>query len=144
MKKLNLRGVVLVIAGVLTAVGPQYIFPICSGMNPKSPCYYTGLADIGAGLVLTLLGLLILFDRNEETVRGLLAAALINGIQIILIPTVLIGVCKGSMMTCHAATRPFLILLGILIILTGGSGVLRVERKKKSNRQQTDQKAVDE
>mgnify|MGYP000975548025 FL=1 len=32
----------------------------------------------------------------------------------ILVPTVLIGVCKGAMMHCHMVTLPTLIVLGVL------------------------------
>jgi len=59
---------------------------------------------------LAIIGLFV----AEATRAGLDIANAVLGVLVILVPTVLIGVCKGAMMHCHMVTLPTLVVLGVL------------------------------
>lgn len=133
---------IFVILGLLIAITPWYLFPICgagsssaasSGMTMGTEsshqmamtsgthmkCWYTGEAETGVGaiLVLTGLALLVLQRRVPQKVFGILA--IILGIGTVLIPTIIIGVCKAPDAPCRTGTLPALVLFGILTLITG-------------------------
>lgn len=124
MKKKNITGSIFAFLGVLTAIGPQVIFPVCGDMTPKPACYYTGQAEIGLGIIVAVLGIAEFIINNQDTARGLSVAVAAAGLAVILIPSVLIGVCADKMMICHSATRPFLIIAGAVMIITGILGAI--------------------
>ena len=112
-------GAAFLLIGLLIAIGPQTIFAVC----PKDPdsmamaCYYTARISVGIGTVIAALGLIQLVIRNNGFGSGISTAELLLGILILLVPTILVGVCKGEHMHCHSATLPALIILGVLLIV---------------------------
>jgi Domain of unknown function (DUF4418) len=138
-KRIPVAAVVLILLGVLAAVTPWYIFPVCemkgtsdNGMadmnvnagnaitnNPGThmKCWYTAEAETGVGILLLLAGLamLLLPWRVSRKTAGILGV--VFGILIILIPTVIIGVCDSPDAACRIGTLPALILLGAITII---------------------------
>ncbi len=112
-------GAAFLLIGLLIAIGPQTIFAVC----PKDPdsmamaCYYTARISVGIGTVIAALGLIQLVIRNNGFGSGISTAELLLGILILLVPTILVGVCKGEHMHCHSVTLPALIILGVLLIV---------------------------
>ena len=53
--------------------------------------------------------------RAKRVRAGLDIANAVLGVLVVLVPTMLVGVCRGSMMHCHMVTMPTLIVLGVLL-----------------------------
>jgi vacuolar-type H+-ATPase subunit I/STV1 len=90
-----------------------------SGKNIPMKCLWTARAEIGLGILLLAVGVLLFISRKLETIRSLSILALILGILIILLPTVLIGVCGNPEMPCAAVMKPTLLLIGIITGVLG-------------------------
>lgn len=69
---------------------------------------------VGPGLVVVSLAVVGLFVADAVR-AGLDIANAMLGVFVVLVPTVLIGVCKGAMMHCHMVTMPTLVALGVLL-----------------------------
>jgi hypothetical protein len=114
-------GLPAVLVGILVAVGPRTLFPVCEGLDdPSMPCHWTALVEAGVGGVLALLGVaLILCARGgaESCAPGLHVAVFLDAALALLVPTALVGVCQGAHMPCRLLTLPALAVLGSLLML---------------------------
>ena len=117
MKK-KITAVIVVLLGILAAVGPKTIFPVCGGAM-KMKCFDTAKAELFAGIAAAVVGLLILFVKNRKAAIALSLVAGALGAVILLIPTVIVGVCGSPMMHCVSVTKPALMIIGILEIIAG-------------------------
>lgn len=122
--------IIYILLGVLIALAPTIIFPVCSG-EMKMSCAYTEKAEIGLGVLIAVLGG-ISFFLSEKVRAGISIAVAGIGILSVLIPTVLIGVCGSSMMKCNVATRPLLVVLGVLTILVAVINTVYLLKKRGS------------
>lgn len=84
-------------------------------------CHWTARAELGTGLVIALLGLLLLIFRSVQVRIGLSIALGLNGILALLIPTVLIGVCGNVKMTCRSLTLPVLVILASVVTVAAAA-----------------------
>ncbi len=107
--------IIFVILGILIILAPTVIFPVCDA-EMKMRCLYTKQAEIGIGALIAVLGA-VTFFLSEQVRAGISIAIAGIGVLEIAIPTVLIGVCGSDMMACNNATRPLLVVLGVLTIL---------------------------
>jgi len=131
---------IFILLGLLIALTPWYIFPICEiaeksgtmpmdnsgddSMNMNSgthmTCWYTAEAEAGTGALVVLLGLVLFALPGRESRRSLGIMAIGLGVVTVLLPTYLIGMCTSSPDTpCNIGTKPALILLGVLTAITG-------------------------
>lgn len=140
IKRNRIIAAVLILIGLLIILTPWYIFPICeiaeksgtlqmetggnNDMNMESgshmTCWYTAEAEAGTGALVILAGLVLLALPNRDSRRslGIIAAGL--GVVTVLLPTYLIGMCTSFPDTpCNIGTKPALILLGALTVITG-------------------------
>lgn len=115
MKNKVVVTIAFIILGVLILLAPTVIFPVCPA-DMKMRCQYTKQAEIGIGILITVLGA-VSFFLAEKVRAGISIAIAGIGVLAIAIPTKLIGVCGSNMMTCNSATRPLLVVLGVLTIL---------------------------
>ena len=113
MNKKLFAAIAQFVLGVLIAVAPRTFAHVCEVTDMPMACHYTAQAALGIGIVIALLAIIGLFVA-EATRAGLDIANAVLGVLVILVPTVLIGVCKGTMMHCHMVTLPTLIVLGVL------------------------------
>lgn len=118
-------GTVVLLLGVLVALVPQYVFPVCPGLietvagkHVPMKCFWMARAELGVGFIIGLSGLVMLLSKNMGVRLGLSMGTLFAGIVVIALPVCLIGVCPSPQMACHAGTLPALIILGALTILT--------------------------
>lgn len=70
-------------------------------------------------------------SRRKENIRNLSILGVILGVVVLLLPTVLIGVCTTAGMLCNSAMSPALILIASLIILAGITGLIVSLRTKE-------------
>jgi hypothetical protein len=130
---------VLILLGLLIILTPWYIFPICeiaeksgnmqmasgsgNDMNMNSSthmtCWYTAEAETGTGALAILAGLVLLAWPNRESRRSLGIITIGLGVVTILFPTYLIGTCTSPDSACNIGTKPALIILGVLTVITG-------------------------
>ncbi len=141
-------GILTIIIGLLIAFGPQTIFPVC-GVHEHSEeamkCFWTARAELGAGVLISLLGLLAVLTDSARIRLGLTAAVLLNGILALLLPTVLIGVCGSTRMACRALSLPALsVLSGLLIAIAIINGVYLNRINKKGTKDHEKQTADDD
>lgn len=117
MKKKIIFGALIFVLGLFIAIGPFTIFHVCkpdqSEMYMK--CYWTARAELGIGIVISILGLLSAISASAKTRIGLNISVVLNGIAAFLIPSFLIGVCDGKHMHCHAVALPALSILSAVV-----------------------------
>lgn len=118
MKNRLISGIVFLIFGLLIALGPQIIFPVCgiSGETAPMKCHWTARAELGAGLVIAFQGLLLLLFSSRQIRLGLNLAIGFNGVLALLLPTILIGVCGSTRMNCRSLTLPALVIFSTFVI----------------------------
>lgn len=103
-----------IVLGSLIAVAPRTFAHVCTVKTMPMACHYTAQATLGLGLAVVALAVAGLFVTDAVR-AGLDIANAVLGVLVVLVPTVLIGVCKGAMMHCHMVTLPTLVVLGVLL-----------------------------
>jgi hypothetical protein len=118
MKNRIITGVAAIVAGLLIALGPQYMFRLCpqTADGHWMTCHYTGNAEIGVGLLIAVLGAALLLFSSPRTRLGLSLALALTGVLALLLPTVLIGGCMMETMACRRVTFPALTVLSSLVL----------------------------
>ena len=125
MKTRLLKGAVFILLGLVASLGIATVFHVCPAMKDMvMKCYWTGRVSIAVGIGIILVGILTIFAKKKAFADGLSVAAILLGIELILLPTLLIGACPGAHMHCHTATRPALIITGALTVIYGGFSIL--------------------
>jgi len=130
MKNRLFTGILFLIFGLLIAIGPQTIFPVCEAGNMPMKCFYTAKAEIGAGGLIAVLGVLSLIFSNKKIRAGISLATTLGGILTVLIPTALIGVCGGKHMTCSTLTLPALSVLGVVTAVSAAINAVYLIKSK--------------
>ncbi len=118
MKNRLFSGIGAVLSGLLISIGPQSIFKPCEAKSDGSwmLCHWTAQAEIGVGLLIVVLGVLLLTFPSQQTRLGLSIAVALAGILAILFPAVLIGGCAMKTMLCQSVTFPALQVIGVLTV----------------------------
>lgn len=119
MKNRLFTGTSVALFGLLAAIGPQLFFKLCEAADNGTwmKCHWTGQAEIGVGLLITILGISILLFSSTQVRLGLSIAIVFSGILGFIIPTVLIGGCKMETMPCRAVTFPALTAIYTIVIV---------------------------
>jgi hypothetical protein len=120
MSKNKITGIVIALLGLLTALIPTVIFKVCAAMDGKfMKCHWTSQVEVALGIAVLVLGLLTVLSKENAAASAYAIASAVNGVLVILIPTVVIGVCGSADMPCHSGTKPALIIAGALIAAAG-------------------------
>jgi len=122
-----IAGTIIVLA-LVSAILPQFTdcesqgraLTLANGKTVPMKCHWTAIAALTTSVTLVLIGGLLFFSKVKETIRALSVLGLTQGSILILLPTVLIGVCSSPDMLCNSLMRPMLIFTGILSILASG------------------------
>jgi uncharacterized membrane protein YkvI len=125
-------GVVIVLLALVIAIVPLFTdcesqgrsIELATGKTIPMKCHWTGRAALAMAFPLAAVGLLLVFSRRKETHRALSIVAVVSGIMVILLPTVLIGVCSSPDMICNMIERGALILAGVLTAAAGVAGLV--------------------
>jgi hypothetical protein len=81
-------------------------------------CNYTAKAEIALAIPIAIEGLVLLLGRKESTL-GLALVGIALGVAVVLLATVLIGVCVSMIenMNCQTIMKPSLILFGSALVI---------------------------
>jgi hypothetical protein len=100
-----------------------------TGMTVPMKCHWTGIAEMTMAIPLAAVGAMAISKKRKETYRVLYGLGIVLGVLVVLIPTMLIGVCANPDMLCNMVMRPLLVLSGILITAASIVGLVISERK---------------
>ncbi|MCR5614168.1 DUF4418 family protein [Treponema sp.] len=127
MRKIKkIIAVLLFVLGVLIAAAPFTFAAVCDVGEKVMKCHWTAQVELLLGIEIAVFAVVQFIKefvsfKAEGFARGtgfgLDFAIAAIGAGVILIPSVLIGVCAKPMMHCHSVTRPVLIVFGILVIV---------------------------
>ena len=112
---------VMLLAGLLTFAGP------CAsqvGEEARS-CLWASRALLGVDVVLLIIALVRIFEQDEGERHGLSFASALLGALIAVMPGTLIALCPVPSAQCNAVMRPFALVLGLALALTGGIDLAR-------------------
>ena len=145
-------GVLNIVLGAVLGVGTRTFLHVCGGgsnsMNMgdsmgdamgggemKMACAGVPTASLIVGIILAVLGLVLIVAGSKKAVSIALGLTnVIAGIVVIGIPTFIVGVCGGAHMHCHMVTKPALIIIGAVVVLTGVvNAALEVSRSAESS-----------
>lgn len=122
--KNKVLAIITIIFGLLAALGPKTIFPVCKAGEMKMRCFYTARWELVVGVAAVITGILLLII-SKEIIRAVLSGVqIILGVFIVLIPTAIVGVCGSPMMHCVTVTRPALIVIGTLHIVVSSTALI--------------------
>lgn len=131
MKKQLIYGITTVILGLLIALGPQFLFKICSAHNGIFPlCHWTAQAEIGMGMLVAALGLCLITFSDPKTQLGLAIGVFLTGIIVLGLPLALIGGCNEKTMSCRRVAFPALTIEGIILMAYSAFMAVYIEMKK--------------
>jgi hypothetical protein len=134
IKKQLVYGTTVIIAGLLVALGPQFLFKVCNVMDENFPiCHWSAQAEIGTGILITALGICILLFLDESKIRlGLSIGIFFTNIVALLIPHVLIGGCNMMSMRCRRIAFPILSAICIVLLLTTITNIIYLGMKDRN------------
>ena len=134
----KILGVTLLVLALAISITPQFldcnaqghVMTMANGKTVPMVCLWTARAEIAEGIPLFAAGVMMFLARRKESLQYLNILGIILGICVMLLPTVLIGVCDTTMV-CTTVMRPSLLTFGSLVILTSLIGILLSMRKEK-------------
>ena len=135
---MKVAAMVIIVLAVVVGVVPQFTDCQSHGRSIELPggrslpmkCHWTARAEIALAVPLLLCGVSLLASRRKETWRPQAVLTMALGLFVVLLPTVLIGVCVKPDMVCHALMKPTLTLAGILVVALGALCFLLAGRQK--------------
>jgi hypothetical protein len=132
MKNRIISGGAAIIAGLLIALGPRFLFKVCPVVGDMfMKCHWSAQAEIGVGAVIAALGIALVIFSNPQTRLGLTIGIFLSGILALLIPHALIGGCSVHSMACRKITFPAITVISILLLAGMAFNGLYLTRKKK-------------
>ena len=130
MKK-NLFAILLMIFAAVIAVGSVTVLGPCVHEDgSKGPCADAGRALLIDGCVTAILAILVMLVNKRGIRMTLFAAALCAAVTGILLPGVIMPLCKMDTMHCRAVMQPSMIILPGAAAVSALIGII-AERSRK-------------
>ena len=114
--------------GLLIILTPL-VLPVCQGLlqlaNGKMVpmrCHWTAQAEILLGALILAAGLTQAMMKNWDARRDLGLQVAFLGLAVILTPLFIISTCTDPDMACNIGTKPALLILGAITLVSGISG----------------------
>jgi hypothetical protein len=131
MKKVIIFGSVVIVLGLLIALGPQYLFKVCAHGEGSFPlCHWSARAEIGIGLLIACLGACMLVFTDPKTHLGLAIGTFLAGIIALALPLMLIGGCGMATMQCRKVAFPALTAESIALLVFSAIMVIVITLQK--------------
>ena len=131
MKK-NLFAILLLIFAAVIAVGSVTVLGPCVHEDgSKGPCADAGRVLLIDGCVMAILAILITLVNRRGLRMALFAAALCAAVIGILLPGVIMPLCKMDTMHCRAVMQPSMIILSGAAAVSALTGII-TERSRKA------------
>ncbi len=131
MKK-NLFAILLLVFAAVMAVGSVTVLGPCVHPDGSTgPCADTGKALLIDGCVMAILAILIMLVNKRGIRMTLFAAALCAAVTGILLPGVIMPLCKMDTMHCRAVMQPSMIILSGAAAVSALTGII-TERSRKA------------
>jgi len=156
LKRSIIVGTVIIVLGLLIALGPQFLFKVCD-LNMASTgeaddccavpeeadccsstassiplCHWSAQAEIGMGFLIVALGICMLVFTDAKTQQGLSIGVFFAAIVALFIPNTLIGGCSSMAMACHRIAFPALTVESVILLVFSTVIVVLGEIKKPS------------
>jgi hypothetical protein len=118
MGKAIIFGAVIIILGLLIALGPLFLFKVCGHGEGGFPhCHWSAQAEIGIGLLVVALGACIIVFNDPKTHLGLAIGTFLASIIALAVPNFLIGGCGSLAMKCREVAFPALTAESIVLLV---------------------------
>ena len=132
MKKNIIKSVVIIVLGLLIALGPKFLFRTCqSGCCTDIPqCYWSSQALLGMGMLIAALGICLFIFIDSNTQIGLLIGVFLSSIVAIGIPNAIIGGCSAPAMACRRVAFPVVTVICIILLVFTVVMLFTANRKK--------------
>jgi Domain of unknown function (DUF4418) len=135
---MKVAAVIIILLAAVVGVVPQFTdcqsrgkaIELPSGKSLPMKCHWTARAEIALAVPLLLCGVSLLVSRRKESWRPQAVLTIALGLFVVLLPTVLIGVCVKPDMVCRALMKPTLTLAGFLVVALGALCFLLAGRQK--------------
>jgi len=131
MKKNVIIGAVVLVIGLLIALGPQFVFKACSQHEDGvwSHCHWSVQAELGIGLLIAALGVCMMVFADPKTHFGLTIGTFLAGFVAVFIPHFLIGGCANAEMACHKVAFPALTIESVVLMVCSIVYIVYLEKK---------------
>ena len=131
MKKNLFAILLLVLAAIIAAGSVTVLGPCVHEDGSKGPCADAGRALLIDGCVTAVLAILIMLLKRRGVRLALFAAALCAAVIGILLPGVIMPLCKMDTMHCRAVMQPSMIILSGAAAVAALLGII-TERSRKA------------
>jgi len=132
LKKRLSYGIAVAILGLLIALGPQFLFKVCTVHSGALPlCHWSAQAELGMGMLVAALGLCFIIFSDPKTQQGFAIGIFLTGIIVLGIPHALIGGCAVKTMACHRVAFPALTVEGVILLAYSAFMVVFFEMKEQ-------------
>lgn len=112
MKRQLIFGVIVIVLSTVIAILPHHIFEVC---DLPMKCHWTGRVVTMLAVFTGIGGFLMAIVSNKAVRLGVSVMTALAGLMMVAVPTVVIGVCGSKTMVCYTATKPAVILLGLIL-----------------------------
>jgi hypothetical protein len=141
MKKVIIFGSIVILLGLLIALGPQFLFKVCDlsmsdsgyledccaepvetdccgpAISSYPICHWTARAEIGIGLLVAALGACMIVFTDPKTHLGLIIGVFMASMIAFAIPNFLIGGCGMLTMKCRRVAFPALTAESVALLV---------------------------
>ena len=131
MKKVIIIGVVVILLGLLIALGPQFIFKVCKhGEDGFPQCHWSAQAEIGMGILIAALGVCMIVFKDLKILTGLLIGTFLASFVALFIPHTLIGGCAAITMRCRRVAFPAITAESVILMVFSAVLLVYLEMKR--------------
>jgi hypothetical protein len=133
MKRSIIFGSIVIVLGLLIALGPQFLFKVCAHGDDGFPhCHWSAQAEIGMGFLIAALGICMIVFTDPKTHMGLSIGIFLAGITALFIPHALIGGCGMMTMQCRKVAFPAITAESVVLLVFSAVIAVYIEMKKPS------------
>jgi hypothetical protein len=135
LNKNALIGAAACVAGLLLALGPQFLFTACPQHEHDgawSRCHWSVQAILGSGIIIAALGICMVFLSDLKTHIGLNIGIFLSAIVTLAFPYSLIGGCGSHEMRCWKVAFPAVTVISIVILAGSAAYMVYLMKKAKA------------